>query len=293
MKAASFEYQLAGSAEEAVHLLTEVGDEAKLLAGGQSLVPMMAMRLARPACLIDVGRLGTSDGLGAVRVDGDTLIVGALTSQAAALRSDLVRDGCPLMTEALPLIGHFQIRNRGTIGGSLAHADPAAELPTVAVALDAELVTLSPRGVRVIPAADFFVSFLTTALEPDEMLVEVRFPLSQPRVGSSFLELSRRAGDFAVCAVASTVCLDASGIVVGAKIAFGGMAGRPVRAFDAEKALAGHPPGVDSFAAAAEVAVSGLEPPADLHGSSEYRRHVGKVLVQRSLRAAVERAEMR
>ena len=288
MKPPPFEYAAPTSVDEAVEVLTAAGDEAKLLAGGQSLMPLLALRLASPTTLVDLGRV---EGLDRIAVDDHgALCLGALVRQRVVERHDVVRRQVPLLTQAVPHIGHAAIRNWGTVGGSLAHADPAAELPAVALAADATMVVRSPRGTRTVAAGDFFVGYLTTALEPDEVLVEVRYPAWAPRTGSDFQEFSRRHGDFAVVAVAATVTLDASGEVASARVALAGVDTTPVRIAEAEKVLVGARPSGAAWREAADVAASRLRPPDDLHGSSAYRRHLAGVLVERALAAAATQA---
>lgn len=287
MKPPPFEYHAPPSVEEALALLREHGDEAKALAGGQSLVPLLNFRLARPRHLIDLNRIPSLDY---IREDDGAVAVGAMTRQRAVERSPLVRERCPLLAEAMPLIGHFQIRNRGTVGGSLAHADPAAELPAVVTALRGTLVARRAGRQRVLPAERFFVAYLTTALEPDELLVEARFPVPPPRSGSAFLEVSRRHGDFALVGVAAVVTLDEGGVLTHAALALTGVGPTPVLAEEAARVLVGDRPTPQAFEAAARKVSEGLRPDADLHASAEYRRHVAGVLARRALARAVEQA---
>jgi carbon-monoxide dehydrogenase medium subunit len=289
MKPPPFEYHAVRSADEVVALLADHGDEAKVLAGGQSLVPLLALRLARPAHLIDINGI---DGLATVG-DGGGLAVGALVRHRVAERSPAVRAANPLVADALRLIGHVAIRNRGTIGGSIAHADPAAELPAVLLALDGEVEATSRRGPRRVGASELFRGFLTTSLAPDELLTGVRFPTWAAGAGWSFQEFSRRSGDFAVAGVAVTVRLRGDGRIDEARIALSGVASVPVRATSAEAALAGQTGSDEVWAAASEEAVTGLDPPSDVHGSAAYRRHLAAVLTRRALHEANERAEVR
>jgi CO/xanthine dehydrogenase FAD-binding subunit len=289
VKPPPFEYHAPASLAEALDLLAQFGDEAKVLAGGQSLLPLLNLRLARPAHLIDINGLATE--LGQLDTWDGGLRIGALVRQRAAERAGLVRDRTPLLAEALPQIGHPQIRNRGTIGGSLAHADPASELPAVAMALDAELVVRSAKGERVLAPDAFFVSFLTTAIQPDELLVETRWPGTPAGTGSAYLEVSRRHGDFAMVGVAASLRLDPNGTVADARLAYTGAAPTPVRAHAAERSLRGQPPSPDSFAAAAEAAQEALDPGSDVHAPAAYRRHVARVLTQRALAQASARAQ--
>jgi len=289
MKPPPFEYHAVASVDEAVSLLGDLGDEAKVLAGGQSLIPLLALRLARPAHLVDINRVADL----ATVANGNSLVVGALVRHRVAERSSTVRSANPLVADALGLIGHVAIRNRGTIGGSTAHADPAAELPAVLLALDGEVEATSRRGVRRVQASDLFRGFLTTSLAPDELLTAVRFPAWPAGTGWSFQEFSRRSGDFAIAGAAVTVRLDASGLIGEARIALSGVASAPVRATGAEAALTGQPPSDEAWAAASEAAATGLEPPSDVHGSAAYRRHLVAALTRRALRQAHERAEVR
>jgi carbon-monoxide dehydrogenase medium subunit len=289
MKPAPFEYWAPTSLNEAIELLSSLAasGDAKLMAGGQSLMPLMNLRLAQPQHIIDLNGIDEMTSIGR---DGDVLTIGAMCRQRAAERSAEVRQACPLLVEALRYVAHPPIRNRGTVGGSIAHADPAAELPTLALCLDAELVVRSSSaGERVIPAADFFTGFLSTALAEDEILTAIRLPAAGPGSGAAFEEVARRHGDFAMVGVAATVRLDGDTITE-ANIAVSGVAGRPVRAGDAENFLAGQPAGDESFAAAAAPARAGLRPSSDLHASGAYRKHVAGVLVTRALRSATGRA---
>jgi carbon-monoxide dehydrogenase medium subunit len=285
MKPAPFEYRRAASAKEAVALLREYGADAKILSGGQSLVPMMKLRLARPAVLIDINR---ATQLSYVRDGGGRLAFGAM-ARLDTLESDPVRRACPLLTEVARHIAHPAIRHRGTVCGSLAHSDPAAELPVLALALDAEMVAAGPGGERVVPARDFFVTYLTTALRADELLTEARFPLPASGSGAAFLELSRRPGDFAI--VAAAVVLERAGDTIRrARVALGAVADRAVRSEAAEAALVGQPGRPDTFEAAARAAAAPLDPPTDVHGSGAYRKHLVGVLLRRALAQAWERA---
>ena len=286
MKPAPFSYHRARSADEAVSLLAELGDEAKLLAGGQSLVAMMNFRLARPAALVDVSRLA---GLRYVRVDNGGLRIGAL-----ALHRDLERLADPavlagfgMLPRAAGYIGHYAIRATGTFGGSIAHADPAAEWCMAALLFDAEIVARGPGGDRVIPAAGFFTGFLETGLRPDEMIVEVRLPA--PRPGAAICEFARRHGDFAIVAVAAAVDVT-DGVCRDARVVLGGVAGTVQRAAAAEAALIGSAVDEAAIAAAAREAAAGVDPPGDIHGSAEYRRHLVGVLSARAIGEAAAHA---
>src|SRR6516162_8989890 len=286
MKLPYVEYEAPATAAEAVDLLAEHEDEASVLAGGQSLIPLLALRLARPGVLIDINGLSELSGMSVI--DGQVAI-GAMTREYVAEESEMVADTVPLLAAALPLIGHEAIRSRGTIGGSLAHADPAAELPAVARALDAEFVVRSRSGNRVIPAAEWFEGYLATARRPDEILVEVRFPAAGPGTGVAFQEVARRHGDFAIVGLAASLTL-ADGAITDARLAFSGVADVPVRAAEAEDLLVGEEPSAELFEEAARRATADIDPPADLHGSSEYRKKVAAALVRRGLREAAGNA---
>ena len=287
MKPATFDYHAPSSPEETVALLAELGEGAKILAGGQSLIPMLALRLAAFDHLVDIGRIG---GLAGIEVAADAVTVGAGTIQVRIEADAELAAAVPLLSRATPWIGHFQIRNRGTLGGSLAHADPAAEYPAVALAMDAELETLSPRGRRRIAAADFFTGFWTTALEGDEMLVSVRFPRWTGRCGFAVREFARRHGDFAVAGAAVAVGLDADDRVERCGIALIGMGSAPVRASRAEAVLTGEKTPLDG----AEVGAMAVAPldgiPSDTHGPAEYRRQVGAAMVARAWTDAMSEA---
>jgi len=286
MKLPYVEYEAPTTIAEAVDLLAEHEDEASVLAGGQSLIPLMALRLARPAVLIDINGLSE---LSLVAATDGQVTIGAMTREYVAEDSATVGDAVPLLAAALPLIGHEAIRSRGTIGGSLAHADPAAELPAVALALDAEFVVRGRAGERVVPAADWFEGYLATSRRPDELLTEVRFPAAGPGTGVAFLEVARRHGDFAIVGLAVSLTL-ADGVISDARLAFAGVADVPVRVAEAEDLLAGERPSAELFAEAARVATAALDPPADLNGSPEYRKQVAAALVRRGLQAAADNA---
>jgi aerobic carbon-monoxide dehydrogenase medium subunit len=286
VKLPEFEYQVPATVAEAIGLLAQHEDEASLLAGGQSLIPLLAMRLARPAVLIDINGL---DDLSGVSVTDGQVTIGALTREYEAEESDTVAETMPLLAAALPLIGHQAIRSRGTLGGSLAHADPAAELPAVARALDAEFVVRSESGERVIPAAEWFEGYLTTSRRPEEILVEVRFPVAEPGTGVAFQEVARRHGDFAMVGLAASLTLT-DGSITDARLAFSGVADVPVRAVEAESLLLNQQPSAELFAESARQAAERLDPPADLHGSSDYRKKVAAALVRRGLQAAADNA---
>ncbi len=287
MKPAAFEYDDPSTVDEVLDLLARHGDECKVLAGGQSLVPLMNFRLARPARLVDINGVASLAHLGRA---GDGLAIGALTRHAELERSTVVAEGWPLLAEAVAWVGHPQVRNRGTAGGSVAHADPAAELPAVFAALEASFHLKSRRGDRTLRWDEMFRSEFTTALEPDELLVRMDVPEVEPGEGSAFIEFARRHGDFALGGAAVRLRLDASGRCESAKIALVAAGPRPVRATAAEAQLKGEAIDEAAIAAAAGRSVEGLRPTADLHGSSEYRLQLLRVMVQRALTRAAERA---
>ena len=285
MKPPRFDYHDPATVEEALALLARHGDGARVLAGGQSLMPMLNFRLARPAHVIDLNRVAGLDAIAGAEDGG--LDIGALARQRALERSGLVAARCPLMAQAMPLVGHSQIRARGTLGGSLAHADPAAELPAVAVALDARLTLASARGRRTVAAEDFFVAALTTSLAPDEILTGVSFPPWPARAGASVQEVAIRRGDFALGGVAATLTLDERGRVGAARIVCFGVGPRPARAHAAEASLAGATPSPPAFAEAGRLAAAGVDPAADIHASAAYRKRLAGVLTARALTASL------
>jgi aerobic carbon-monoxide dehydrogenase medium subunit len=289
MKLPYFEYEAPATVAEAVELLKKHQDEASVLAGGQSLIPLLALRLARPALLIDINGLGELSG---VAVADGRVAIGAMTREYAAEESETIAETVPLLAAALPLIGHEAIRSRGTIGGSLAHADPSAELPAVALALDAEFVVRSQSGDRVIPAGEWFEGYLTTARSADEILVEVRFPAAARGTGVAFQEVARRHGDFAIVGIAASLTV-ADGTISDARLAFAGVSDVPVRAAAAEGLLVGERPSSSLFEEAAGLATADLNPPADLHGSSGYRKQIAATLVRRGLQTAADNASER
>jgi CO/xanthine dehydrogenase FAD-binding subunit len=287
VKPAVFDYLDPTTLDEALAQLARLGDDGKVLAGGQSLVPLMNFRLARPAVLVDLNRVPE---LSYLREQDGFLTIGAMTRQRALERSEAIRQHWPILVEAAEEIGHVQIRNRGTVGGSLAHADPAAELPAVMTALEAELVVRSQQGQRTLGPEEFFLSYLTTALEPQELLTEIRVPRQPAGTGWSFMEISRRHGDFALVGVAALVTLDDQGRCSRARLALTGVAPIPVRPREAEQAVLGQEPSEAIFREAGAIASRDLEPEGDLHASAEYRKEVSAVLVRRALLKASERA---
>ncbi len=287
MKPAPFSYLAPSTVEEAITLLEEHGDEAKILAGGQSLVPMMNFRLVRPERVIDLNRI---NGLGTITERDGVLAVGAMTRQRTLERSDLIRQNYPLISAALAILGHPATRSRGTVGGSIAHADPAAELPALLLTYGGSVVVQGPRGRRTIAADDFFVTYLTTALEPSDIVVEVQFSQWPASTGWGFVEESRRHGDFAVVGVAALVSLDASGICDRAALTLFGVGEIPVKIADLDTQLVGHTPNAERIAAIAKQVRGQVEPESDLQATADFRRHLSEILARRALQTAVERA---
>jgi aerobic carbon-monoxide dehydrogenase medium subunit len=287
MKPAPFTYAAPSTIDEAIALLRAHGDTVKLLAGGQSLMPMMNLRLARPQYIVDLNRIPDLAYL--TERDG-VLAVGALTRQRSLERSPTVRQDYPMLYEATTLMGHTAIRNRGTIGGSIAHADPAAELPAVLLAHGGSVQVQGPRGTRQIAAIDLFRAYLTTALEPDEILTEVRFPRYPAGTGWCFMEESRRHGDFAMVGVAVLLTLDPARQCTHVAVVLCGVGGVPHKVAAAPALLLGHPVDDARLSDVAQIAASEIEPESDLHASTEFRRHLSAVLTRRALRKAAERA---
>ena len=288
MKPAPFEYHAPESLDEAARLLSELGFGAKVIAGGQSLAPMLALRLAVFDHVIDLRRI---PALREIERQPDTLRLGGMVTQAAIEDSDEVAEGAPLLSQATPLIGHFQIRSRGTIGGSIAHADPAAEYPAVALALDATLDAHSVRGTRTLAASEFFTGTWMTALEEDEILTGVSVPVAGPRSGFAIEEFTRRHGDFAIAGAAIAVGVDAGGAIERARIALFGLGSTPVRASEAEASVVGLRAEEMKAEEIAERAVANLdEIPSDLHGSSDFRRRIGATMTARAWQRAIEEA---
>jgi carbon-monoxide dehydrogenase medium subunit len=284
MKPPPFDYRRVDDVDGALEHLSEFGSDAKILAGGQSLIPMLKLRLARPSVLIDINRIRSLDFL---ELQQDSLSIGA-TCRLSALQCEMVVRDCELLTAALPFVGEDAVRNRGTLCGSLAHADPTAEMPTLACCLEAQLTLRSSRGVRTVAASEFFVSHFATALDDHELLEQVHFPIIPSSTGWSFRELSKRHAKFAFTAV--TLRRKPGGLVSGARIAMGAVSDRPVRAEAAEAALEGQAGGRETFRAAAALAVEGLEPPSDVHGTAEFRKSAAEALVDRALAEAWMRA---
>lgn len=285
-----FDYAAVSGWDEAVRFLAEHADEEpRVLAGGQSLVPMLNLRLAEPTHVLDINGIPAEE----IRMDGDVLVIPALTRHADLEKSPLAERNCPLLAEAAALIGNARVRHRGTIGGSLAHADPSAELPCAALAAGADVVTVGPAGARVVPAREFFHGFFATALGPGELVREVRVPAFSSTTGSAFVEFVRRAGDFAVVEVAAIVELEpGSGRCRSAELVAGGVSDRPVRLEEASSLVVGEAT-EDAIRAAAGRAADLVKPPATEYASSDYRRHLVTVLVRRALSRALLRARER
>ena len=287
MKPAPFKYITASSLGDALALKAEHGDDAKFLAGGQSLIPTMNFRLARPTILIDINEI---DGLAGIRASSGATRIGALTRYRALQRDAAFALAFPLIGEALPHIAHPQIRNRGTIGGNLSHADPASELPAIAVALGARFRVQAAKQERWVEAPDFFVGALTTGLKPDEMLVEIELPLAKPRTGSCFMEIARRRGDFAIAGTAVIVTLDERDECIEVRLAFCGMGETPVDASSAADALVGNNPTETAIIDVAKSVQAMIDPGGSVHATADYQRHIAGVLTERALQTACQRA---
>jgi aerobic carbon-monoxide dehydrogenase medium subunit len=288
VKPAPFEYHRPGTVDEAVRLLAELGDDAKVLAGGQSLIPILALRLTAFEHLVDIGRV---EGLTGIDRHDGRLRIGAGVTEAAVERSAEVAAAVPLLARATPYVGHVQIRNRGTVGGCIAHADPAGEYPAVALALDAEIEATSPRGARTIPAAELFTGLWSTTLEPDELLTAVTFPVWGGRTGVAVEELARRHGDFAIAGAAVAVGLDGDDRIERCAIGLLGLGSTPLRARAAEALVVGAAASDLDPVVVGRAALGDLtEVPSDQHGSAGYRTRVGATMVARALRSAIEEA---
>jgi carbon-monoxide dehydrogenase medium subunit len=286
MKPAPLDYVAPETLSEAASQLRE-NAEAKILAGGQSLIPLLNFRLAQPALLVDLRRVTDLDRIS--NADGRVRI-GAMVRQRRAEQSDVLAGRCPLVAAALRHVAHPQIRSRGTVGGSIAHADPSAELPAVLVALDGRVRVVGAAGERWIDAADLYHSFFTTSLAADEILVEVELPAAPPRTGASCVEITRRAGDYAICGAVAQVSLTDDGVIAEARLAFLGVGSRPHRARAIEEALASAPAEPGAIADAVQAADEGLEPLEDIQASVDYKRHLARVVARRALEQALERA---
>jgi len=284
---APFGYAAARSVDEALELLTQYGEEAKLLAGGHSLIPAMKLRLQSPRILID---LGTVAGLRGVRAAGDSLVIGALTVHAEIAASDLIRKHVPGLSDAAAVIGDLQVRNRGTIGGSVAHADPAADLPVILAALNASFLVQSTAGSRSIGSDNFFTDFYTTALKADEILTEVRVPIPVAGTGSAYAKFPHPASGYVVVSAGTLITRQSSGSCAAARVAIGGVGSGPIRAIATEMELQGKPLTPQVIAAAAAKAAEESDPVEDSYASAEYKRHVATVYARKAIQAAIERA---
>jgi len=283
----SFDYIAAKSVDDALSLLAKHKDDAKLLAGGHSLLPAMKLRIAQPKVLIDISRI---KDLNYIREEGGQIRIGATTTHFQIETSDLLRRSCPLLPEAATNLGDMQVRNKGTIGGSIAHADPAADWPASIIALNAEMVAVGPKGERVIKSDDFFVELFTSALQPAEILREIRFTPPKGKFGQAYLKFRHPASGFAVVGIA--VCLTAEGSKCGScGVGVTGVAGKAYRAGGVERALKGAGLDGKTLAAAAEHVADGVEPNSDLFASGDYRKHLAKVYTRRALETAVSRAK--
>jgi carbon-monoxide dehydrogenase medium subunit len=282
-----FAYHAPATVPEAISLLQQFGDEAKVLAGGQSLIPMMRFRLTEPAHLVDIGGIA---GLAGVAESDGWLRLGALTREATLERDARIAARYPAIADATAVIADPLVRNLATVGGNIAHADPANDHPAVMLALRAEVVAEGPGGRRVIPIDDFFVDFFTTALAPDEILVELRVPSPRPHAGSSYLKLERKVGDYAIAGVAASVTLDPDGRVTAAGIGLTNLGPKPIRAGEAEAALVGEAPDDAAIRRAADLAAAASEPIDDQRGSAHYKRAVTRTLAGRAIRQALARA---
>ena len=286
MRPAPFRYFAPDSLEEALSLLCEYGEEAKLLAGGQSLLPLMAFRLVRPAVLIDLRNI---EKLGNYRLEADRLTIGSMVTHRTIELDEQLTSRCDMLAEALDVLGHTAIRNVGTVGGSLAHADPAAEWLAVALALEARVMVTGPRGTRSVAAENFATGWMASCLSPDEILTEVCLDMPGTGTGSAFEEVARRHGDFAVVGAAAVVTV-AGEAIESVRIALAGAASTPIRTPRAEALLAGSIPSAQELEAAGEAAASHTDPVADLHGSEDYKRHLSRVLTRRAVARAYRRA---
>ena len=284
---AAFDYHPATSVDEAIALLQQYGDEAKLLAGGHSLLPTMKLRLAQPGHLIDLGRIS---GLSYIREDDGVVAVGAMTRYVDIERSEILKKLFALLPEGVAQIGDAQVRNRGTIGGSIAHSDPAADTPGIVLALKADIVAKGPNGVRTIKADDFFMDLFQTALQPDEVITEIRFPKPPVHTGSAYMKLANKASHYAVVGCAAVVTLDGNGTCTTASVVITGASVKPTRASAVEAGLVGKKLDEATIANAASHAADGLEVVSDIHGSQEYRAQMATVLARRVVARAAERA---
>ena len=280
MPATTFEYHAPTTLQEAISFLTQYGGDAKILAGGHSLIPIMNLRLAQPSALIDLGKV---PGLSGIREESGTIVIGAMTTHYMVESSSLLQEKVPILPAAATVIGDVQVRNRGTIGGSIAHADPAGDFPAVAVALDAQLKVVGPRGERTIGAREFFVDILTTALQPDEILTEIRVPAFGPRTGSAYEKFANPASGYAIVGVAVVLTVDGNGMCQKASVGLNGVTGKPMAAMGVEQALVGKQLNDQTIQEAASKAADGLDPLGDIFASAEYRAHLARVFTKRAL----------
>ncbi|MFC0471236.1 xanthine dehydrogenase family protein subunit M [Halalkalibacter kiskunsagensis] len=288
MKPGKFDYYCPTNVDEALDLLDESGFDGKIIAGGQSLVPIMNMRLSAPECLIDINRL---DDLDFIEVDQGVLKVGALTRQSRVETSDMIQTYSGLLSEAIPYIGHVQTRNRGTFGGSLVHADPTAEIPLSLMALGGTAIISSKEEKREVNVEDFFVTYLTTDVMPTELMTEIHIPIWSGRVGSSFKEISRRHGDFALVASACQVTVDHQNRIENIRLALGGVEAIPLLLEEISDVMKGERLSDSLFSKVEEVVEATVDPESDLHASAEYRRHQAKVLAKQTIVGAYNRAK--
>ncbi len=287
MQPRAFEYVRVSTVSQAIDLLRRNGDRAKILAGGQSLIPLMKLRLADPQLLIDISRI---QSLSTFREDGKVLSIGAMTRDREFERSKIVQKKYPILADVVKVLGDPEIRNLGTIGGSLAHADPAGDWGTALLALDTHLVVTGPKGKRTLPIDEFFTDTFATALRGDEVLTEIRIPKPGPKTGSAYKKLKRKTGDFATVAVSAGIELDSKGAIAKARLGLGAVGATPARAKKAEASLAGKSPGEAAFNEAGRLAAQESSPASDLHGSEEYKRAMVQIFTRRALETAAERA---
>jgi carbon-monoxide dehydrogenase medium subunit len=284
---AAFAYHRPRTVQAALRLLLSHGHDAKILAGGQSLLPMMKLRVATPAHLIDIGRVASLRG---IRLRQGVLRIGAMATHREIELSPAVRRAAPVLAETAAVIGDLQVRNLGTIGGALVHADPVADYPATVLALDAEFTLLGPAGVRTVPAAEFFLGLMTTAAGPDELMTEIAIPAAPPRLGAAYLKMPNPASGFALAGVAAVIALDPAGRCAHVRVGVTGVASTAYRASGIETALGGPEPTDEALAHAAAAAADGVEANSDIHASSEYRMHLAGVLARRALTLARDRA---
>ncbi len=286
MAATTFEYHAPTTLQEALTLLTRYDGEAKILAGGHSLLPIMNLRLAQPKALIDIGKIA---GLSGIREDHGTIVIGPMTTHYMVESSALLKQKLPLLPETAAVIGDVQIRNRGTIGGSIAHADPAGDLPAAAIALDLQLKLVGPRGERTLSSRAFFIDILTTALQPDEILTEIRVPAFAPRTGSAYEKFPNPASRYAIVGAAVVATVDGNGVCQKASVGLNGITGKPIAALGVEQALVGKRLDDQSIQEAAAKAADGLDPLGDIFASAVYRAHLARVFTKRALTKASRR----